>query len=143
MRILKIEPFVEPYEIEIPDSLESLQKEVGGWIEAVYPSDDMIAVICNEEGKMNGMELNHSVYDDAGNRIDIIAGPFLVVGLSDDSFVSLPDELMQKYKEQFRQAEMFVMDGQNGEIRSIKFEANKAETAIKPPEHVQEDHSER
>ena len=87
IKILKIEPGKKPEIKEIEDGLKSLQDEVQGDIEAVYPFDDNVGIICNEEGKINGMALNRALYDD-GEMYDIIAGPFLVVGLTEDSFSS-------------------------------------------------------
>ena len=43
MKILIVEPGKHPYEAEINSSLESLQKTVGGYIEAIYPFEDMVA----------------------------------------------------------------------------------------------------
>lgn len=97
IKILKIEPGKKPEIKEIEDGLKSLQDEVQGDIEAVYPFDDNVGIICNEEGKINGMALNRALYDDDGEMYDIIAGPFLVVGLTEDSFSSLSDEMLSKY----------------------------------------------
>lgn len=55
IKILKIEPGKKPEIKEIEDGLKSLQDEVQGDIEAVYPFDDNVGIICNEEGKINGM----------------------------------------------------------------------------------------
>lgn len=52
--VLVVEPGKEPYEKEIAPDLASLQHEVGGYIQAVYPHDDPVAVICDEEGKLKG-----------------------------------------------------------------------------------------
>ena len=52
MKVLRIQPKKYPEVIEIDSSLESLQKEVAGPIQAVYPWDDPVALICNEEGKL-------------------------------------------------------------------------------------------
>ena len=49
MKVLRIQPKKYPEVIEIDGSLESLQKEVAGPIQAVYPWDDPVALICNEE----------------------------------------------------------------------------------------------
>ena len=62
MKVLIVEPWKRPYAAEIPAGLESLQKMVGGLIQAVYPFEDRVAVICNDEGKINGMELNRALY---------------------------------------------------------------------------------
>ena len=40
----------------INHTLVDLQQIVGGCIEVVYPFDDPVAIICNEEGKINGLE---------------------------------------------------------------------------------------
>ena len=95
VHILKIEPGKLPYEKDIENTLESLQKEVGGLIECVYLDDNCIAV-CNEEGKINGMELNRRVGD------DIIAGPFFIVAYSEDGeFVSINNEQAENFAIEF------------------------------------------
>ena len=40
-----------PYVKEIDLGLRSLLSEVEGWIQATYPFDDPMALICNEEGE--------------------------------------------------------------------------------------------
>ena len=117
MKVLRVEPLVKPEIKEINGDLESLQKEVGGLIEAIYPFDDDAVVICNEEGKINGMELNRALRDDDGEIFDIIAGPFLIAGISEDSFVGLSEEQLKRYTEQFRKPEMFAR--KNGMIVAV------------------------
>ena len=82
MQALIVEPLKVPYVKEVGEELEDLQHEVGGYIEAVYPFEDEIAIVCNEEGKLNGLELNRALRGDDGEIYDIIAGKFLVVGLT-------------------------------------------------------------
>ncbi len=108
MKVLCVEPYKPPQEKEIDSGLESLQSEVGGWIQAVYPFEDPVAIICNEEGKLNGMELNRALRDENGEVYDVIAGPFLIVGLGEEVFTSLSDDLIDKYKEVFAQPEVFL-----------------------------------
>ena len=115
--VLIIEPMKEPYAQEIDSGLASLQKAVGGDIEAVYPYDDPVALVCNEEGKLNGLQLNRALRAEDGEVYDIIAGTFMVTGLTDDNFGSLSPELQQKYAEQFKQPEMFAQI--NGKIAVI------------------------
>lgn len=117
MNVLIVEPFKKPYTKEINTGLESLQHEVGGYIEAVYPFDDLVALICNEEGKMNGLELNRALRDEDGDIYDIVAGTFLIVGLAGESFCSLPDDLIQKYSELFAIPECFI--NANGKIVTV------------------------
>ena len=108
MKVLRVEPYKIPFEKEIDPGLESLQREVGGWIEATYPFEEDVALICNEEGKINGMELNRALRDDDGEIYDAIAGPFLIVGLGDEDFTSLSDDLIEKYRDIFAQPEVFI-----------------------------------
>ena len=55
---------------EIGEELEDLQHEVGGYIEAVYPFEDEVAIVCNEEGKLEGLDLNRSLRGDDGEIYD-------------------------------------------------------------------------
>ena len=104
IRILKIEPGKMPYEKEMVNDLEGIQAEVGGLFECVYLDDGCIAVV-NEEGKLNGMELNRRI----GN--DIIAGPFFICGDSEDGeFVSLTDAECEKYMGEFKEVPEFSGD---------------------------------
>ena len=109
--VLVVEPGKEPYEKEIDSGLSSLQHEVGGYIQAVYPYEEPVAIICNEEGKFEGLPLNRALRDDDGDIYDIVAGTFLVVGLTDDSFGSLTPEQMQQFTERFKTPEQFAKLG--------------------------------
>ena len=86
MRVLTIEPGKKPIIKTIKKGLESLQNEVGGYIQAVYPFEDKVALICNEDGKLNGLPFNRTLRDSSDNVYDIIAGTFLVVGLDEENF---------------------------------------------------------
>jgi hypothetical protein len=108
MTVLVVEPKKEPYVKTIPSGLESLQHEVGGDIEAVYPFEDPVALIVNEEGKLDGLPLNRGLYDNEGRLYDITSGTMLVVGLGEDNFASLSPELIEKYKAVYQQPEMFI-----------------------------------
>ena len=103
MKILYIAPGKEPEVKEIPTGLESMQHEV----------EDPVALICNDEGKINGLPLNRALKDDSGKIYDVIAGNFLVVGLTDDDFGSLSDELIEKFRDKFMPPEIiFMLNGQ-------------------------------
>ena len=99
--VLVVEPQKEPYIKKITNDLASLQKEVDGYIQAVYPFDEPAAIICNDEGKLNGAELNRALRDDEGHIYDIVAGTFLIAGLSKDNFASLSKEHIEKFRNQF------------------------------------------
>lgn len=106
MDVLIVEPEKEPRLAKISGSLESLQKIVGGIIEAVYSYDDPIALLCHDEGKLIGLPLNRRI-----NNFDIIAGTFLICGLGEEDFCSLTPELAEKYKHKFAEPEMFMRVG--------------------------------
>ena len=112
MTVLVVEPGMSPYVKEIDSGLKSLQTEVGGWIEAVYPFEEEVALICNEEGKLSELPLNRALRGDYGGVYDIIAGTFLVVGLGEDDFCSLSDEYIKKFSDRFKTPEKFAeIDG--------------------------------
>ncbi len=133
MNVLVVEPYKEPYEKEIEPGLESLQHEVGGDIECVYPFDDPVGIICNDEGKLEGLPLNRSLRDEDGEIYDVVAGTFLVVGLGEESFEGLSKEQMDKFKARFRTPEQFIMIG--GEIVSIPLSDPPSAPAHPEPPH--------
>lgn len=49
MNILVVEPGKRPYAKEISGEFESLKQTVGGYIQAIYPFDDPVALVCEEE----------------------------------------------------------------------------------------------
>ena len=93
---------------------------MGGDIAASYPFSDPVGLVCNDEGKLIGLELNRGLRDEDGNLYDIMAGTFLVVGLGEEDFTSLPPELAQKYMEHFKQPEQFI--NLNGQIIALPVE---------------------
>ena len=113
MDVLLVKPGMYPQAVQIGGELEDLQKAVGGDIEAVYPFNEEVALVVNEEGKINGSELNRALRDDNGQIYDIIAGDFLVVGLGEEDFASLSPELMEQFEKEFHQPEMFVRMGRS------------------------------
>ena len=130
MTVLVVEPMKEPYVKEIDPDLHSLQTEVGGDIGATYPYSDPVALVCNDEGKLIGLDLNRGLRDENGEIYDIVAGTFLVVGLGDEDFASLSPELIQKYTEQFKTPERFMQI--NGNIVVLPVPAEKQDLAYLP-----------
>lgn len=111
MRVLLVEPQKAPYVKEVERDLESLQAMVGGYIQAVYPYTDPIALICNDDGKLIGLPPNRALYDDNGEMYDIVVGTFLIVGLSEESFADLSPELLEKYQKLFAHPQIFIPVG--------------------------------
>lgn len=97
IKVIIVEPHKPARVALIDNTLEAKQEIVGGWIEAIYPFDDNVALICNEEGKINGEELNRPLFDEDGRIYDIIAGTFIVCGLTDNDFGTLTDEQALHY----------------------------------------------
>lgn len=98
LRILMVEPRKAPYEASVPHELTAMQQAVGGLIEVVRNGDGTL-IICNEEGKLLGMEGNRRIPG------DVLAGPFFVVGDAGETFRSLTDEELERYKERFAEIE--------------------------------------
>ena len=114
LTVLVVEPEQPPYVKSIEDDLRSLQAEVGGSIEAIYPFDDPVAIICNEEGKMLGLPLNRALRDEDHHVYDVVAGTFLVAGLGSEDFCSLNEKQIEKYSEHFKTPELFLRINDGG-----------------------------
>ena len=114
IRVLMIEPGKPPEMREISDTLPSMQEAVGGYIEEYMPFDDDVALVVNEEGKINGLPLNRAIRSEDGSLQDIIAGPFFICSapVESESYQSLTPEMEKKYKEKFRNPERFYMTDQ-------------------------------
>ena len=120
--VILVEPNKLARRVEIEDKLVTLQKLVGGYIEEYMPFEDDIALIINEEGKLDGLPLNREVRNEDGEIIDIVAGPFLIAyaPIESENFLSLPADLERKYFNMFRMPEKFFRKD-NG-FESIPFE---------------------
>ena len=110
MKILLVEPEKAPERIEISGDLESMQEIVGGSIQAIYPFDEPIALICNEEGKLNGLPLNRALRDEDGTIYDVITGTFFLCGAppEEESFTSLTENQLEDLEIRFQTPELFL-----------------------------------
>ncbi|MCF2661506.1 DUF3846 domain-containing protein [Pseudoflavonifractor phocaeensis] len=114
MRVLIVEPGRAPYEKEIPSGLAAMQNIVGGLIQALYPFEEPVALICNDEGKLLGLPMNRALRESrTGKPYDIVCGTFLLCGASPDEedFISLTDEQLRNYKAVFAKPELFLNIG--------------------------------
>ena len=111
LKVLVIQPMKKPYVKEIDPELKSLQREVGGYIQVVYPWVEPCGILCDEEAKLTGKELNRALCDEDGHVYDVVAGTFLIVGLGEEDFISLTDEQIQICQEKFSVPEMFLRIG--------------------------------
>ena len=106
--VLMVEPRKAPVVTTLTNDLDSLQKAVSigtdyqGLIELIGIEEGVL-LLCNEEGKLIGLEGNRRI------GRDIIAGVFYVVGETDDGDLdSLPQAKIQEYTERFREPEYYT-----------------------------------
>ena len=111
IKVIKVEPRKEPEVVMLKNEYKDLSAAVGGLIQVVYPYSDKVGLMLNDEGKLLRMEPNRSLKDEDGNIYDVIAGTFYVVGLDEENFGSLSDELIEKYMKEFKQPYMYVQLG--------------------------------
>ena len=104
-----VEPGKAPYETEVESGYKNILKALDCDIfQATYPFEDMVAVLVDDESKLNGKPLNRALYDADGEMYDILAGKFMIVGLGEEDFTDLSPELMEKFKDRFERPESFV-----------------------------------
>ncbi|MBP3399410.1 MAG: DUF3846 domain-containing protein [Erysipelotrichaceae bacterium] len=124
LSVILVKPGEIAEQVEIDDTLEAMQETVGGYIESYMPFEDEVAIVCNDEGKMNGEPLNRAIKDGNGEIIDIICGDFFIcyAPIGSENFHSMPPDLMEKYEEKFRLPEEFFRAPDGKEIIAIPYE---------------------
>lgn len=105
IRCIVVEPKQKPKVEFIENTLEAKQKIVGGYIEVIN-LDETAVLICNDEGKLIGLEPNRRIYN------DIIAGTFLIVGseVNNPNFISLSEANCEKYSRIFDRIKEISME---------------------------------
>ena len=101
IKALMVEPGKHPCVVELKNDLDSLQKAVSlgapeqGLIEFVYIEDN-VSILCNEEGKLIGLEPNRRLGE------DILCGVFYVVAENNNGDLkSLTQEQQERYSKMF------------------------------------------
>ena len=124
MQVLVVEPERRPEVKEIDGSLRSMQEVVGGWIQALFPFDEPLALVCNDEGKLMNLPANRGLRDKNGQIYDIVCGTFFLCGAPSDSdhFTSLTPEQIERYRERFYTPEIFW--GMDGRIVCLPLEVD-------------------
>ena len=90
IRIIRKKPGCMAEWIELPNRLEDLQREVGGDIEILGITENS-CLICNEEGKLQGLQENLFY------RGDVIVGTILIAGRDGEELDDLPfDDIAAK-----------------------------------------------
>lgn len=123
IRVLLVEPMTEPRLVTVDHTLENLQKLVGGTIQAVYPWEDPVALICNDDGIALRQPLNRMLTDDSGKVYDIIHGQFFITGLGYNNFTSISEKLAEKFIKLFRYPELY-MQTEDGHVICFKIGSN-------------------
>ena len=105
IRVLKVAPGERPEIVTLENELSALQRAVSigtdyvGLIEIIQVSKD-VCILCNEEGKLNGLKPNRRI----GN--DILCGVFYLTGQTKDGdLASLPESATQLCMNRFAVAE--------------------------------------
>lgn len=108
IKVLMVAPGEHPKEMVLKNDLDALQKAVSidcdyqGLIE-VIGLENGVCIICNEEGKLLGLEGNRRLGG------DILAGVFYVVGEDKcGDFVSLTEKQIEQYRKRFWAPEVFL-----------------------------------
>ena len=71
----------------ISNTLENLQKTVGGYIEVIRIGGGCLLIV-NEEGKLDGLERNFQIGHEP--VLDIIVGNCIICGENGDEFTDIP-----------------------------------------------------
>lgn len=103
MKILLFEPYKRPRKTEIPHTLRSMQETVGGDIQAIYPWDDPVALICDDDGLLKDSEFNRFIHPNV-----FIFGNFFLCGVGEEDFTDLPDDLAEKYEAMLRDPQILI-----------------------------------
>lgn len=132
MTVLVVEPGYAPYEKTIPHDVYAMQEIVGGPITSVYPYNEPVAIVANDEGILLGMDFNRSVEGGYGG----VFGPFFVCGLTEDDFCSLPPDQIERFKKKFYKAEI-LLGVRGNDLITLKVEPKqkdlKPEKQRRPP----------
>lgn len=105
MRVVYVEPFKPAVVKNIEPTLKAMQDLVEGYIQVVYPFDDPVALVCNDDGKLTGdFAPNRGLYHN-GRLYDMVYGPFFLALARPgaEELESLPDDLIDKYLDMYKE----------------------------------------
>ena len=78
--------------MEVENTLDTFQEIVGGYIET-YPIMTDTLIVCNEEGKLMGLEPN--IIIQVGQYKEVVNGKFAIVKQGEEDFESLDDKQIE------------------------------------------------
>lgn len=88
MKALLVEPGMKPRMIEIENTLHAFQEAVDGYIQVMETNYENTVIICNEEGKIKGLQMNRILITEFG-MYDVIVGNMVVVGVDGEEFCDI------------------------------------------------------
>lgn len=123
-----------PYEKEIENDLHAMQEIVGGRIESIFPYQERVTLVCNQEAHFMHLPFNRSV--EGGN--EGVFGTFFICGFDNEDLCSLTDEQVKTYREKFKDAEILI--GVKGnDLFTLKVTAQQKESQSQPPKTPEHD----
>jgi hypothetical protein len=96
VKVLVVEPAKAPRESEIEGSVKPMQELVGGYIEVLHPFRGSVVLVCNENGKLDGLPLNRVI-----QGYSEIVGTFFIFGIDGEEFTSLSPKMIKKFSAMF------------------------------------------
>ena len=85
LEVIRKEPGKRSERITIPNTIKAMQKEVGGYIQCVYITSDVV-VLCDEEGRLKEQSYCCTIKNNG------FVGTVLIAGVDRDGFCSIgPD----------------------------------------------------
>ena len=123
IKVIVKQPYNQPEELEIEDTLENWQKQVGGYIQFLpTPYNDDVQIICNEEGKIKRLQGNFMIPE----FNDYIVGTAVFCSFDKQG------ELKSLTEEQIKQTKTYInhyalVDGQdiNRDYETLSIQARK------------------
>lgn len=98
MKVIRIHTDRTVREVEIENTLEAMQAQVGGYIEAVHLMDDLFA-ICNEDGKLKELPPVALLLSPSGGiAYDALCGPVLICRAAGEAFTDIRPGDMQRLR---------------------------------------------
>ena len=121
--VLLVEPNKYPSVIDMGSDYNSIRKAIDASnIEDCEPDDDGAIIIFNRDGIEQQLPPNRAIRNDDGKIVGVFTGKFIVAYAPPGAEVidSLPQKLMEKYKEKFKYPEKFRLTNDGIEATPYK-----------------------
>lgn len=108
IKAIVLEPGKVARVTEIESRWSAMEEVVQGDLEAIYPFDDPVCIVCNGNGKNARLPLCRVLFGSEHKIRDIICGPAFICGFNEDGLTSLDDSLIDKYLARFLHPECLL-----------------------------------